>query len=84
MKPYIIINEDKYLKSNFFKILLFFERGTMQVSQDVFRFVQLQGFTANSDVDWLQPVAGIDRQFYAKYGLTENEIAFIESMIKPM
>jgi len=26
----------------------------------------------------------IDAQLYAKYGLSDNEIAFIESMIKPM
>lgn len=25
-----------------------------------------------------------DEELYAKYGLTEEEIAFIESMIKPM
>lgn len=29
------------------------------------------------------PVA-IDRQLYAKCGLTEDEVAFIERMIKPM
>ena len=28
--------------------------------------------------------AGIDAQIYAKYGLTEAEQKFIESMIKPM
>ncbi len=26
----------------------------------------------------------IDRQLYAKYGLTDDEIAFIEKTIKPM
>jgi hypothetical protein len=29
-------------------------------------------------------VSGIDRQLYSKYGLTEEEVAFIEAMIKPM
>lgn len=74
----------KYTKTIFFRILLFFGRGTMQVSQDVFRFVPLQDFTSSSDIDWSRPIPDIDRQLYAKYGLTDDEIAFIESMIKPM
>lgn len=28
--------------------------------------------------------ADINRHLYAKYGLTDNEIAFIEKTIKPM
>lgn len=34
--------------------------------------------------DWSQSISDIDRQLYAKYGLSDNEIAFIEKMIKPM
>lgn len=56
----------------------------MQVSKDVFRFVPLQDFTENSDIDWSKSVAEIDRQLYVKYHLDDKEIAFIESMIKPM
>ena len=41
-------------------------------------------FTSESDIDWSQSVAEIDKQLYAKYGLTEEEVGFIESMIKPM
>ena len=39
---------------------------------------------ANSDIDWSQPIPEIDKQLYKKYGLSEEEIAFIEKMIKPM
>ncbi len=74
----------KYIKTNFFKTLLFFGRGTMQVSQSVFRFIPLQDFTEKSDIDWSKSIPEIDRQLYKKYHLTEKEIAFIESMIKPM
>lgn len=77
-------NCKKFFDTNFFKILLFFGRGTMQVSQEVFRFVPLQDFTDKSDIDWTQSVADIDRQLYRKYDLSDDEIAFIESMIKPM
>ncbi len=44
----------------------------------------MQDFTANSDIDWSKSVAEIDAQLYAKYGLTDDEVTFIESMIKPM
>ena len=44
----------------------------------------LQNFTANSDIDWSKSVAEIDRQLYAKYGLSEDEVAFVEKMIKEM
>ena len=77
-------NVNKYLKSNFFRILLFFGRGTMQVSQDVFRFVPLQDFTSKSDIDWSKSIPEIDQQLYAKYSLSEDEISFMESMIRPM
>lgn len=78
------LNCKKFFDTNFFKVLLFFGRGTMQVSKDVFRFVPLQDFTENSDIDWSKSVEEIDAQLYAKYNLSDEEIAFIESMIKPM
>ena len=74
----------KYICTNFFKTLLFFGRGTMQVSQDVFRFIPLQDFTKHSGIDWSKSIPEIDRQLYAKYHLSEEEIAFIEKMIKPI
>ena len=64
----------EYTKTSFFKILLYFGRGTMQVSKDVFRFVPIQDFSHS----WT------DEMLYKKYGLDEKEIDFIESMIRPM
>ena len=49
-----------------------------------FTFVLMQDFTAGGDIDWSKPISEIDAQLYAKYGLSPAEIAFIESMIKPM
>ena len=37
-----------------------------------------------NDIDWSQPIPEIDKQLYEKYGLSADEIAFIEKMIKPM
>jgi type II restriction enzyme len=37
-----------------------------------------------SDIDWAQSIGDIDKQLYAKYGLDENEIEFIETHVKAM
>ena len=57
---------------------------THNITQIVYKFVPIQDFTENSDIDWSKPITEIDRQLYAKYGLDNCEIEFIESMIKPM
>ncbi|MCD7845542.1 MAG: hypothetical protein LUG57_06780 [Oscillospiraceae bacterium] len=48
------------------------------------KYVPLQDFTPASDIDWSKSIPEIDRQLYAKYGLDEKEIAFIESHVKEM
>ena len=50
----------------------------------LFKILPLQDFTDKSDIDWNKSIPEIDRQLYKKYNLTDEEIAFIESMIKPM
>lgn len=62
--------------------------GVLKVTQNyakpTWRKIPLQDFTPNSDIDWSQSVAEIDRQLYAKYGLNEKEIEFIETHVKEM
>ena len=74
----------KYIKGKFARAML----GVLKVTQDnkkaTWEYVPLQDFTSNSDIDWSQSVADIDRQLYAKYGLNDDEIAFIESHVKEM
>ena len=71
-----------YMKTCFFRFLLFLGHGTMQVNQNVFCLIPLQNFTVDSDIDWSQSVAVIDQQLYRKYGLEAKEIAFIEEKIR--
>ena len=74
----------KYLKTKFCRAML----GTVKITQHntraVWRNVPTQDFTASSTIDWSQPISGIDRQLYTKYGLDEAEIAFIEERVKAM
>lgn len=77
-------NEYKYLKTKFVRLLISLLSFSQDITKDRFSFVPLQNFTSTSDIDWSQSVAEIDRQLYAKYGLSEEEVAFIEGMIKGM
>ncbi len=74
----------KYLKTKFARVLLGILKVTQDNSKDTWQHVPLQDFTASSDIDWSKSVEEIDRQLYAKYNLSDEEIDFIESMIKPM
>lgn len=39
---------------------------------------------SNSDIDWSQSIAELDAQLYRKYGLSDDDIEFIESKVKEM
>lgn len=74
----------KYVKSKFARCML----GILKVTQDNpperWKYVPLQNFNNNSDIDWTKSIKEIDQQLYKKYGLTKNEIQFIESHVKEM
>lgn len=74
----------KYIKTKFARAML----GTLKVTQDnpreTWLNVPLQDFTTNSDIDWSKSVSEIDKQLYKKYGLSPEEIAFIESKVREM
>ena len=73
-----------YIKTKFFRALLFYNRHSLNISRDSFELIPLQDFTLGSAIDWKHSIESIDQQLYKKYGLDEKEIAFIESMIRPM
>lgn len=74
----------KYVKSKFARCLLGILKITQDNDREVWRCIPLQNFTPSSDIDWSAPIADIDRQLYRKYGLTEEEISFIETKVKEM
>lgn len=63
-----------YITTKFFRFLVFLRKVSQDNPKDRFSFVPIQ----NYDENWT------DEKLYKKYGLTEEEIAFIESMIRPM
>ena len=78
------LNLQKYIKTKFLRYIVGILKVSQNVYQNVYQFVPLQDFTEKSDIDWSKSVAEIDQQLYKKYNLSDEEIAFIDSMIKPM
>jgi site-specific DNA-methyltransferase (adenine-specific) len=62
------------MKTRFVRFLLSAILLTQNIAKDKFQLIPLQDFTKS----WT------DEELYRKYNLTDEEIAFIESMIKPM
>jgi site-specific DNA-methyltransferase (adenine-specific) len=67
-------NVAKYMQTRFFRFMMSLIKNTQNISRGVFAFVPIQDFNEG----WS------DEKLYSKYGITENEIYFIESLIRPM
>ncbi|MBO6006336.1 MAG: hypothetical protein J6P18_00260 [Aeriscardovia sp.] len=74
----------KYLKTKFVRAMQWIKKRTQNMRKTTWEFVPTQDFSPSSDIDWSQPIPDVDRQLYAKYGLNEEEIAFIENNVKEM
>ena len=77
-------NAMKYIKSKFCRTLLGVLKVTQNGKKPVWKYVPLQDFTPDSDIDWSKSISDIDQQLYKKYGLTPDEINFIETHVKEM
>ena len=63
-----------YLKTKFVRFLIVQIASSIMITKSCFRFVPVQDFSKS----WT------DAELYTKYDLTNDEIIFIESMIRPM
>ena len=62
------------MKTKFFRFLVLLRKNTQHAARGVYEFVPIQDF----DEPWT------DEKLYKKYGLMKDEIAFIESIVRPM
>ena len=67
-------NYTSYIKTKFSRFLISLTLSSMHITKQSFQFVPLQDFSH----PWT------DEMLYKKYNLDKDEIAFIESMIRPM
>jgi len=63
-----------YMKTRFFRFLMFLFMFSHGITRDTFAFIPILDMTKQ----WT------DEKLYKRYGLTKDEIAFIESKIRPM
>lgn len=63
-----------YIRTKFFRFLVLLKKNTQHATSKVYQFVPLQDFSH----PWT------DGMLYDKYGLSKEEIDFIDSMIRPM
>ena len=63
-----------YITTKFFRFMVLLVKNTQDAPKKVYQFVPIQDFSE----PWT------DEKLYKKYKLTKEEIAFIESMIRPM
>ena len=68
------LNVCTYIETKFFRFLVMLMKPTQDALRKVYSFVPIQDFNES----WT------DEKLYQKYNLTDEEIAFIESMIRPM
>lgn len=74
----------KYLKTKFFRFLISLRKITQDATKSTYKWVPIQDFTENSDIKWNSSIPEINNQLYAKYNLDDEEINYIEKMIKQM
>ncbi len=68
------VNLVTYMKTRFFRFLVSLIKNTQNISKGSFAFVPVLDMTRSwSDAD-----------LYEKYGISDSEVSFIESMIRPM
>jgi site-specific DNA-methyltransferase (adenine-specific) len=68
------MNAVSYIRTRLFRFLVLLHKPTQDATRAVYTFVPTQDFAE----EWT------DEKLYQKYGLTKADIAFVESMIRPM
>ncbi|MDM1454883.1 Eco57I restriction-modification methylase domain-containing protein [Myroides odoratimimus] len=77
-------NLRKYMSTKFARFLHSLSKASHDATSKTYKFVPIQDFSENSDINWSIDISKIDAQLYSKYNLSTEEIIFIEESIKPM
>lgn len=74
----------KYLHTKFLRILVSAMKITQSAPQRVYRFVPMQNYTNQSDINWSKSIPEIDKQLYDKYKLKYDDIQYINNSLKDL
>lgn len=75
-------NLAKYIKTKFVRYMIGLLKTSQNIYQNVYRFVPLQDFSNNSDINWRNNIDSIDEQLFSKYKLSDKEVETIKTKIK--
>lgn len=71
----------KYIKTKLVRFIVSIVCSAQHVTKESFRFVPVQDFSIDSDINWDTNIKNINNQLYEKYSLTLSDISYIESLI---
>lgn len=74
----------KYMKTKFFRFLVGIQKHDQGASKVIYKYIPIQNFNNDSDINWNASIKEIDAQLYKKYNLTYEEIDYIENKIKDL
>lgn len=76
--PFETENEAKnactYMATQFFRFMVLYKKNTQHATQGVYQFVPMQDLSH----------AWTDEMLFSKYGISKDEISFINSLVKPL
>ena len=78
------MNVSKYLTTKFVRFLHRQAKASQDASSKTYKFIPIENFTSESDIDWSKSINEIDEQLFDKYGLSIEEKEHIKSSIKDM
>ncbi|MBF1168792.1 MAG: Eco57I restriction-modification methylase domain-containing protein [[Eubacterium] sulci] len=78
------MNVSKYLTTKFVRFLHRQAKASQDASSKTYKFIPIENFTNESDIDWSKSINEIDEQLFNKYGLSIEEREHIKSSIKDM
>lgn len=65
-----------YLSCRLTRLLILLHKSSQHVTRKVYTFVPVQ--------DWTRTRTWTDADLYARYGLSDDEIAFVEKIVRPL
>ncbi|MCI2111646.1 MAG: hypothetical protein LKK13_04820 [Bacilli bacterium] len=75
-------NAIKYMNTSIYKFFIAQIKKTQNAARGVYRYVPIQDFSKTSDIDWSQSLDVISKSLYKKYGISDDEVVFIESIVQ--
>ena len=77
-------NLSKYLKTKFLRFMVGIMKTSQNLYQIVYKFVPMQDFTNNSDINWSKSINEIDKQLYEKYQISDKQQEYINKIVSEM